>query len=141
MDVDEEQEGDEDDEEEDEDMDGSNADKSDDEDGTPKPRKKQPGEKKKRPRKSELNLAALTSEQAALAALNANEINKLRLQKRYYSEGLDFIRWINQAMELISSLLGSLNKAEVLDSMDFFRIVYQYEFEGSEVGISHFPKY
>ncbi|KAH7887142.1 non-SMC mitotic condensation complex subunit 1-domain-containing protein [Phlebopus sp. FC_14] len=90
---------------------------------------------KKRARQSELNVAAFTSEQEALAALESNETLHLRLRKKYYAEALNFIRMIEMAMETVIQLLGSTNKAEVLESMEFFRVAYVYEFEGSEAGI------
>ena len=62
---------------------------------TPKTKKKF---KKLKPRKSELNMEALTNEQAALAALESNQILHLRLRKRYYAEGLNFIRQVEGAM-------------------------------------------
>src|SRR5882762_247436 len=61
-----------------------------------KDKKKKP--KKLKPRKSELNMEALTNEQAALAALESNQILHLRLRKRYYAEGLNFIRQVEGAM-------------------------------------------
>jgi len=52
-------------------------------------------------RKSSLNLESLktlTNEQAALAALESNQILHLRLRKKYYAEGLNFIRMVEGAM-------------------------------------------
>ena len=63
--------------------------------------------KKKRPttlkprKSSSLNLESLktlTNEQAALAALESNQILHLRLRKKYYAEGLNFIRMVEGAM-------------------------------------------
>lgn len=80
-------------------------------------------------------LAAMTSEQEALAALESNEALHLRLRKKYYSEALNFIRTIESAMEPVMQLLGSTNKAEVLESMEFFRVTKEYEFESAEVAL------
>lgn len=69
---------------------------------TPKPKKKGKAsrkmKKKKKHRKSELNMEALTNEQAALAALESNQMLHLRLRKKYYAEGLNFIRQVEGAM-------------------------------------------
>jgi condensin complex subunit 1 len=66
---------------------------------TPKKKKKKTSLK---PRKSSsLNLESLktlTNEQAALAALESNQILHLRLRKKYYAEGLNFIRMVEGAM-------------------------------------------
>jgi condensin complex subunit 1 len=96
---------------------------------TPKPKK----HKKAKPRKSELDLAALTNEQAALAALDSNQTTYLRLRKRYYAEAMNFIRQLEDAMEVLGRLLGSTNKAEVFESMEFFRVAYEYQFDGAQV--------
>lgn len=97
--------------------------------GSAPPQKK----KKKKARKSQIDISALTNEQIALAALQSNEILHLKLRKRYYAEGLSFIRHIESGMETIGKLLGSLNKAEVLESMEFFRVAHEYQIQGSEV--------
>lgn len=89
--------------------------------------------KAKKPRKSQLDISALTDEQVALAALQSNQILNLKLRKRYYAEALDFIRHIENAMEIIGQLLGSTNKAEVLESIEFFRVAHEYQIVGSEV--------
>ncbi|KAI5117543.1 hypothetical protein M0805_004372 [Coniferiporia weirii] len=91
--------------------------------------------KSKKPRKSQLDISALTDEQVALAALQSSQILNLKLRKRYYAEALNFIRRIEGAMEIIGQLLGSTNKAEVLESIEFFRVAHEYQFVGAEYGI------
>ncbi|KAH8113838.1 non-SMC mitotic condensation complex subunit 1-domain-containing protein [Phellopilus nigrolimitatus] len=90
---------------------------------------------KKKARKSQLDISALTDEQVALAALESSQILNLKLRKRYYAEALNFIRQIEGAMEIIGQLLGSTNKAEVLESIEFFRVAHEYQFIGAESGI------
>ena len=90
--------------------------------------------KKKKGRTSDaLDISALTNEQAALAALESSHILHLKLRKRYYSEGLNFIRQIEGAMEILEQLLGSKNKPEVLEAMEFFRVAHEYQFANAEV--------
>jgi condensin complex subunit 1 len=86
------------------------------------------------PRKSQLDVAALSSEQEALAALQTDEILHLRLRKKYYVEALNFIRQIEGAMETMCNLLGSTNKPEVLEAMEFFRVAHEYKFSTAMVG-------
>jgi condensin complex subunit 1 len=89
--------------------------------------------------KSELGMAALTDEQAALAALESNQLLHLRLRKRYYSEALSFIRQVEEAAKMISELLGSTHKTEVLESMEFFRVAHEYQLDSAKVSLeSHF---
>ncbi|KAF8591370.1 hypothetical protein K439DRAFT_1327448 [Ramaria rubella] len=98
--------------------------------------KREKGKKKKHGRTSDaLDLSALTNEQAALAALESNHILHLRLRKRYYAEGLNFIRQIEGAMDILGQLLGSKNKPEVLEAMEFFRVAHEYQFASAEIGI------
>ncbi|KAG1748403.1 non-SMC mitotic condensation complex subunit 1 [Suillus paluster] len=113
----------------DEDAEMESADADDDGDAeNPKPKKK------KALRKS-INIAAIASEQEALAALESNELHALGLRKRYCLEALDFVRTLEGGMELITQLLGSTNKAEVLESMEFFRVAFEYKFGGAEKGL------
>lgn len=104
-----------------------------DEDATPKKSKHKKASKLK-PRKSELDVTALSQEQAVLAKYSDQELTALRLRKRYYSDALTFIRQIEGAMEPMCKLLGSTNKAEVLEVMDFFRVAHEYQFESAKVG-------
>ncbi|KAG6333782.1 hypothetical protein ID866_5308 [Astraeus odoratus] len=97
--------------------------------------KKRRGKKGKKTRKSAVDVVAITSEREALAALESNEALYLRLRKKYYTEALTFIRMIEGSMEITTQLLGSTNKAEVLEAMEFFRVAFHYEFEGAGVGI------
>lgn len=95
--------------------------------------KKDKTKKKKKSRKSHLDISALTDEQVALAALQSSQILHFKLRKRYYAEALNFIRQIEGAMEIIGQLLGSTNKPEVLESIEFFRVAHEYQFVGAEV--------
>ncbi|KAG6370249.1 non-SMC mitotic condensation complex subunit 1-domain-containing protein [Boletus reticuloceps] len=106
-----------------------------DEDEEQPRRKKRKG--KKKARNSTVNLTAMTSEQEALAALESNEVLHLRLRKKYCSEALSFIKTIESSIDSVIQLLGSTNKAEVLEAMEFFRVTSQYEFQTAEVGIKH----
>jgi condensin complex subunit 1 len=106
----------------------------DGEEGTSSSKDKSKG--KKDGRKPELDMAALTDEQAALAALESNQLLHLRLRKRYYSEALNFIRQVEEAAQMIFQLLGSTHKTEVLESMEFFRVAHEYQLDSAEVRLS-----
>ncbi|TFK48960.1 hypothetical protein OE88DRAFT_1727293 [Heliocybe sulcata] len=123
---------DEEEDEADEDSDASMAEAGGEEgEGSSAPKKKS----KKKPRKSELDMTALTNEQAALAALESSQILHLRLRKKYYAEALSFIRHLESAMEILGKLLGSTNKLEVLEVIEFFRVAHEYQLDGAEEGI------
>ncbi|KZT06979.1 uncharacterized protein LAESUDRAFT_652146 [Laetiporus sulphureus 93-53] len=134
MDIDE---GDENAADEDEDVKMEDEDvKMEDEDDAGEPSSSKPKpKKKKRSRKSELDMAALTNEQEALAALENNQLLGLRLRKRYYAEGLNFIRQVEEGMQTVQRLLASTNKLEVLEAIEFYRVVHEYQFDGAESGI------
>lgn len=107
--------------------------KMEDADDMDTPRTPKKSKKDKKPRKSELDMAALNNEQEALAALESNQLLHLRLRKRYYAEGLSFIRQVEEGMKTVKRLLASTNKLEVLEAIEFFRVAFEYHFDGAEV--------
>ena len=50
-------------------------------------------------------------------------------------DALNFIKLLNKATPTVSTLLGSTNKSEVLEAIEFFRVGYEYGIESSEIGI------
>lgn len=88
---------------------------------------------KLQPRKSLLDVNALNQEQATLAQYDEQEITKMRLQKKFCRDALTFIDEVESAMEPMCKLLGSTNKAEVLEVMDFFKVAHEYQFESAKV--------
>ncbi|KAF8069057.1 non-SMC mitotic condensation complex subunit 1-domain-containing protein [Lyophyllum atratum] len=106
---------------------------ADDEETTQKKKSKKRSELG--PRKSQLDVAALSSEQEALAALESDKILQYRLRMRYYAEALTFIREVEKASNTIGELLGSKNKPEVLAAIDFFRVAHEYHLESAKIGI------
>ncbi|KAI0641280.1 non-SMC mitotic condensation complex subunit 1-domain-containing protein [Trametes meyenii] len=121
------------------DEDEEDEDEEDEEDGEgdvpmsdSSPRKKRARRKK---RKSELDLEALTNEAAALGALNTNQHIQAKLTKKFCLDALEFIRTVEDGMRTAQKLLASTNKLEVLEAMEFFRVTYEYRFDGAEAGI------
>ncbi|TPX12560.1 uncharacterized protein E0L32_000737 [Thyridium curvatum] len=68
-------------------------------------------------------------------AATSEAINKLTLTKKYYSEALKFIDILHDATETICQLLGSRNKSEVIEAMEYFEIGDAYNIEKNKVGI------
>jgi len=101
--------------------------------------KKRKGKKHKasklKPRRPELNFEALAQEQQVLSSLEADEHLHLKLKRKYYSEATTFTRLLGDAMENLKKLLGSTNKAEVLETMEFFRVAHEYRLKDAEVSI------
>ncbi|KAK0738119.1 condensin component [Schizothecium vesticola] len=86
--------------------------------------------------------AQMTEEEKVAAIRKAQEeaatseaIEKLTLTKRYYSEALKFIDVLHKATETVCQLLGSKNKSEVIEAMDYFEIGDAYNIEQNKVGI------
>ncbi|KAJ7914853.1 non-SMC mitotic condensation complex subunit 1-domain-containing protein [Mycena leptocephala] len=132
-DTDVEEEGDADEEEEEEeDPSAMSVDPEGGEEQTPKKKKKKAP--KLKPRKSQIAVD-MTSEQVALETLETNQLLHLRLRKKYYAEALNFIRQIEGTMEIMEKLLGSKNKPEVLEAIEFFRVAHEYKFVKADVGI------
>lgn len=97
------------------------------ESSTPKKKKQ-----KKAPRPSQLDISAIQAEQSNL---DPNLVMQLRLTKKYYTDALRFINAIEGAVPVLAQLLVSTNKSEALEAIRFFRIAYEYKFNGAEVGI------
>ncbi|KAK5659131.1 hypothetical protein OQA88_1221 [Cercophora sp. LCS_1] len=81
----------------------------------------------------EEKIAAIRKAQEEAATSEA--IEKLTLTKRYYSEALKFIDVLHEATGTICQLLGSRNKSEVIEAMDYFEIGDAYNIEQNKVGI------
>ncbi|KAK4235553.1 condensin complex subunit 1 [Achaetomium macrosporum] len=90
--------------------------------------KKQPAEMT-----DEEKIAAVRKAQEEAATSEA--IEKLTLTKRYYTEALKFIDVLHEATETVCQLLGSRNKSEVIEAMDYFEIGDAYNIENNKVGI------
>ncbi|KAK4199510.1 putative condensin complex subunit 1 [Triangularia verruculosa] len=91
---------------------------------------------------SQKSPAEMTEEEKVAAIRKAQEeaatseaIEKLTLTKRYYSEALKFIDVLHEATTTVCQLLGSKNKSEVIEAMDFFEIGDAYNIEQNKVGI------
>ncbi|KAK0736695.1 condensin-like protein [Apiosordaria backusii] len=91
---------------------------------------------------SQKSPAEMTEEEKVAAIRKAQEeaatseaIEKLTLTKRYYSEALKFIDVLHEATGTVCQLLGSKNKSEVIEAMDFFEVGDAYNIEQNKVGI------
>lgn len=72
---------------------------------------------------------------AAFAQIDQEKLGKLRLTKRYYTDAMIFIGELQKAIPLAATLLASKMKAEVLESMEFFKTAYEYKLDGAEEGV------
>lgn len=84
----------------------------------------------------------LSEEQQAAAIQKAQEdaatseaIEKLTLTKRYYTDALKFIEVLHEATSVVIQLLGSKNKSEVIEAMDYLEIGNAYNIEDNMAGI------
>ncbi|CAD6637015.1 HN1_G0029160.mRNA.1.CDS.1 [Saccharomyces cerevisiae] len=68
-------------------------------------------------------------------ATNTSVLMKLKLMIVYYKDAISFIKEIHKSIELISNLLFSKNRNEVLESMDFLVLADAFDIELSEFGI------
>lgn len=68
-------------------------------------------------------------------AATSEAIEKLTLTKRYYTDAVKFIDVLSDATSTVSQLLGSRNKSEVIEAMDFFEVGNAYNIEDNMVGI------
>lgn len=79
--------------------------------------------------------------QSAFSQLDQDKLTKLRLTKRYYSDAITFITHLEQAVPQVEKLLASKVKSEVLESMDFFKVAYEYKIESAEVRKRYLPNF
>jgi len=70
---------------------------------------------------------------------NEEGIKILQLTRRYHLDAINFTEIIHTASEAVSLLLSSKNKAEVIEAMDFFKIIDAYRVETSRVSIFIMP--
>lgn len=66
---------------------------------------------------------------------NTNAIVKSRLMVAYYKDAIEFIESLHKSISLISDLLFSRNRNEVLEAMDFLVLCNAYDIEPSQAGI------
>jgi hypothetical protein len=97
------------------------------EDGEPKtPRRKNK-------KASAATPAGPTTPQVQQMMANSEEISRLQLTRRYYAEAVRFIQTVHDASRLVCQLLGSKNKSEVVEAMDFFRVLDVHKVETAKV--------
>ncbi|CBQ72922.1 related to YCS4-subunit of condensin protein complex [Sporisorium reilianum SRZ2] len=128
---------DDDDDDGDEELDGDDTvmQDDDDDDDQDAPCSRKSAKKPKKGRRSGVDLEALAAAQAEMEPVDAEKVMRLRLTKRYYTDAIAFITQIETAMPNLTLLLASTNKAEVLESMEFFRIAYEYRLSGAAAGV------
>ncbi|OCK76560.1 hypothetical protein K432DRAFT_335499 [Lepidopterella palustris CBS 459.81] len=78
---------------------------------------------------------AAAIEKAAAEAATSEMINKLQLTRRYYVEALRFIEVLDAASPVVTQLLSSKNKSEVIEAMDYFVVIDAYKLESARAGI------
>lgn len=105
-------------------------------DSTAAPLKKEapPRKKKRAPRRSMLDLAA-ADQSTALAQVDSDTLQRLRLTKAYYTDAITFIEALELAMDTVTELLASSVKSEVLEAIEFCKVAKEYKLEASEQGI------
>lgn len=72
---------------------------------------------------------------AKLSPADAEKVIRLRLTRRYHTDALSFINQLSLAVPTLSQLLVSTSKAEVLESMEFFRVAHEYRIPGAHLGV------
>lgn len=90
-------------------------------------------ESPQKPMTDEQKIAAIRKAQEDAATSEA--IGKLTLTRRYYVEALKFIEALHGATVTICQLLGSKNKSEVIEAMDYFKIGDAYKIDQNKLGI------
>lgn len=66
-----------------------------------------------------------------------NKLGSLLLLKKYYSDGIAFVKQISEALDVVFNLLCSVNKTEVIEAMDFIITCHFYKIEAAKVKQFH----
>lgn len=69
------------------------------------------------------------------AAFDPAKISTLLLQKRYYTDALQFVRQLEAVVPTLCMLLASTTRTEVVDVMDFFVEAHLYRLDGAAAGL------
>ncbi|KAI9500685.1 non-SMC mitotic condensation complex subunit 1-domain-containing protein [Coemansia spiralis] len=72
---------------------------------------------------------------AGLSPEMAAKAMHLQFQQRYYRDALYFVYQLQESQPLLLQLLGSTNKSEVMEAMDFFVAAVRFRVDGSQEGI------
>ena len=88
----------------------------------------------KAPRMTEEEKAAAIKKAAEQAA-TSELLTRLQLTRKYYNEALRFIEVLHSGSTVVSQLLSSRNKSEVIEAMDFFVVLDAYRVETARSGI------
>lgn len=80
-------------------------------------------------------LSRIENEVESTNTTNTSVLMKLKLMIVYYKDAISFIKDIHKSIELISNLLFSKNRNEVLESMDFLVLADAFDIESSEFGV------
>ena len=81
------------------------------------------------------DVSRIEEEAESVNTTNGNAILKARLMVSYYKDALEFIESLHHAIDLISNLLFSRNRNEVLEAMDFLVLCDAYDLEPSASAI------
>lgn len=88
----------------------------------------------KAPRMSDEEKAAAV-QKAAEQAATSELLTRLQLTRKYYNEAIRFIEVLHSASTIVTQLLSSRNKSEVIEAMDFFVMMDAYKIETARSGI------
>jgi condensin complex subunit 1 len=74
-------------------------------------------------------------EKAQKDAATSQELEKFQKMRKFLLEALNFIEIVNEAAEVVTHLLSSKNKSEVIEAMDFFVTIDAYRIANAKLGI------
>jgi condensin complex subunit 1 len=78
---------------------------------------------------------AAAVEKAQKDAATAQELGKFQVLRKHLIEALNFAEIIDEAAEIVTQLLSSKNKSEVIEAMDFFVTIHAYKVTNAKLGI------
>ena len=78
---------------------------------------------------------AAAVEKAQKDAATIQELEKFQAMRKFLLEAMKFIEVVNDGAEVVTQLLSSKNKSEVIEAMDFFVTIDAYRIANAKLGI------
>ncbi|KAI8335552.1 non-SMC mitotic condensation complex subunit 1-domain-containing protein [Chlamydoabsidia padenii] len=78
---------------------------------------------------------ATTTPARPITIISSEKMQQLTLMKTFLIDAIKFIEQIHKSMSIVSQLLSSKSKLEVMEAMDFFMTAYMYKIDMAKDGL------
>ncbi|RKP17363.1 ARM repeat-containing protein, partial [Rozella allomycis CSF55] len=93
-------------------------------------RKSKPSESERESKPSEREPSeSLTDKDKNLTRTDELHLNEIQLQIKYYKDAIEFVGSLKQVGPIVQQMMGSTNKAEIIEAIDLIVLFYVYKIE------------